>query len=243
MNRINFGPAALCWAIAAMVAPADSGAVQLFVNLNMEDRSQLEVHLDARDVPSNAVIRDVAFNVLFTNSTGASVTRSYDFYDQDLSTGLYRNLIPHEQEDVRRLQGDSFVYLIATLGGKQDGALPEVVEQRRIRVSGSPPPQGNPINLGVSPRQLSIVAFIPATITNQIRIVEPSFAVDWCLHWGADCGRAAADNYCRLRGYRRAESFQQAPDIGATTPTLVLGDTRVCAEEFCDGFAFINCVR
>jgi hypothetical protein len=27
------------------------------------------------------------------------------------------------------------------------------------------------------------------------------YSVDWCLHWGADCGKPADDEYCRRSGY------------------------------------------
>ena len=65
--------------------------------------------------------------------------------------------------------------------------------------------------------------------------------VDTCLHWGRDCGQPAADAFCANRGYAAAVEFVVASDIGAQTPTLVVGDGKVCAEAFCDGFAMIRC--
>jgi len=67
--------------------------------------------------------------------------------------------------------------------------------------------------------------------------------VDLCLHWGSGCGQAAADAFCQKSGYSKATEFKEAPDIGAQSPTLVLGDGTLCAEAYCDGFALIHCVN
>ena len=65
--------------------------------------------------------------------------------------------------------------------------------------------------------------------------------VDWCLHWGAQCGEPAATAYCQRVGYQRATGFQQAPNIGLQSPTLVLGDGATCNQAFCTGFDSITC--
>jgi hypothetical protein len=65
--------------------------------------------------------------------------------------------------------------------------------------------------------------------------------LDVCLHWGVECGAPAANAFCRSKGYSSARSFEIAYDIGAGSPTLVLGDGRVCSETACDGFSVIAC--
>jgi len=67
--------------------------------------------------------------------------------------------------------------------------------------------------------------------------------VDLCLHWGSDCGQPAADAFCQKSGFSKAAEFKEAYDIGAQSPTLVLGDGKLCAEAYCDGFAMIRCTN
>jgi len=62
--------------------------------------------------------------------------------------------------------------------------------------------------------------------------------VDHCLHWARDCGKPAADAFCRLAGFSEADSFER------TQPgqrSFVLGDQRVCSAATCIGFSRIYC--
>ncbi len=67
--------------------------------------------------------------------------------------------------------------------------------------------------------------------------------VDWCLHWGSSCGAPAANEFCRRVGYSHASAFSKADNIGAHSPTVVLGSGAVCNQAHCDGFQNITCVR
>lgn len=69
------------------------------------------------------------------------------------------------------------------------------------------------------------------------------FRVDYCESWGQRCGQPAADAFCRLAGFDRAEAFSKADNIGASSPTRTLSDRRVCNASNCDGFSSISCVR
>lgn len=83
-----------------------------------------------------------------------------------------------------------------------------------------------------------------AAMANQSKFTDPKLngrRVDYCLHWGAECGSPAADAFCRAKDFSRSADFKVAEDIGAQTPTLVIGDDRVCSAAACDGFAFIRC--
>ena len=77
------------------------------------------------------------------------------------------------------------------------------------------------------------------------QVFEPPLAngqrVDICLHWGSECGQPAADAFCKQNGFAQALEFTIAQDIGANSPTLVLGDGKSCNAPFCDGFAKIRC--
>jgi len=61
--------------------------------------------------------------------------------------------------------------------------------------------------------------------------------VDWCLHWGVECGRPAADNFCQQQGFRRAEDFSYRP----ARPTLVMGDRQVCNRADCQALENVRC--
>jgi hypothetical protein len=70
---------------------------------------------------------------------------------------------------------------------------------------------------------------------------ERGYNVDVCLRWGAECGKPAADAFCRRNGFRDAEVWEIADNIGATRPTITLADQRVCNQPQCDGFKSITC--
>jgi len=67
------------------------------------------------------------------------------------------------------------------------------------------------------------------------------YRLDWCRLWGTDCGKGAADAFCRLKGYTGAESWEIDPDIGLRSPTYVIGSGQICNQSFCDGFKYIVC--
>lgn len=67
------------------------------------------------------------------------------------------------------------------------------------------------------------------------------YRLDWCLNWGADCGKPAADYYCKDRMWTGAVDFAADPNIGATEPTMLIGSKQVCDQSFCTGFKYITC--
>lgn len=63
--------------------------------------------------------------------------------------------------------------------------------------------------------------------------------VDWCVHWGKDCGYPAARYYCQGQGYRYVHNFQKVSDVG---PTYIQGDRQLCRHQRgCDSFRYIAC--
>ena len=89
---------------------------------------------------------------------------------------------------------------------------------------------------------------IPERVLNgEVRAFElPEYGdsrLDWCFTWGNDCGEKAANAFCRLRGYTSATAFSIDRDIGATSPTMTVGDLGVCSDRSCDGFKRISCQR
>lgn len=68
--------------------------------------------------------------------------------------------------------------------------------------------------------------------------MDPGLPLDWCLDWGKNCGKPAADLFCRHRGYRTAVGFGKAAGAG---PTKLLKTGELCRNPSCDGFSYIVC--
>jgi hypothetical protein len=65
--------------------------------------------------------------------------------------------------------------------------------------------------------------------------------LDWCLHWGVDCGKPAAVAFCNRRRFSDVVVFR-AEKVGKSEPTRLIGDDRVCSgQDFCTAFAYITC--
>ncbi|MEX3006917.1 hypothetical protein [Hoeflea sp. TYP-13] len=68
--------------------------------------------------------------------------------------------------------------------------------------------------------------------------------LDWCKHWGSQCGAPAAELFCQQNGYARAVRFSIDPGLGAFgVPTVVFGDGRLCRAAICSGFRAITCAK
>lgn len=63
-------------------------------------------------------------------------------------------------------------------------------------------------------------------------------ALDVCLTWAAQCGKPAADAYCRQAGYGASISYQVRHD---SPPTLVIGTGQTCTGSFCDRISQVVC--
>lgn len=64
--------------------------------------------------------------------------------------------------------------------------------------------------------------------------------VDLCLTWGTDCGQPAADHFCKIQGYAKAETWHWEN----VESTVILGDGKQCSGKGrCGGFSFIRCTR
>ena len=70
------------------------------------------------------------------------------------------------------------------------------------------------------------------------------YRLDWCLYWAKQCGKPAADAWCDRKagkGGGFAEKFEKAVNIGASHPTYVIAERKVCNQQYCDGFQWIRC--
>ncbi|WP_417911188.1 hypothetical protein [Candidatus Electronema sp. PJ] len=65
--------------------------------------------------------------------------------------------------------------------------------------------------------------------------------LDWCLSWAKDCGKAAADAWCKAQGFELASKFEIDENIGKVSPTKIFSTGQSCDQDFCDGFKMIEC--
>jgi len=64
--------------------------------------------------------------------------------------------------------------------------------------------------------------------------------LDVCLRFGADCGKPAADAFCRAKGY--SDALHAVPDAEAGyASTRVISSDQICDKPFCRGFQQIIC--
>lgn len=63
--------------------------------------------------------------------------------------------------------------------------------------------------------------------------------VAWCRFAEHECGRAAANAFCRTKGFRYAGTLRRAYNAGQTR---FIGTGEVCHKAHCDGFRFIRCI-
>jgi len=61
--------------------------------------------------------------------------------------------------------------------------------------------------------------------------------VDWCAVWANACGWEGAHQFCRMRGFSRATSW----DVFFAGRTYVVGDDRFCQGDACKGFRHVTC--
>jgi hypothetical protein len=69
------------------------------------------------------------------------------------------------------------------------------------------------------------------------------YSLDWCKTFEHDCGKAAADMFCRKNGHLYALKFAKKNNM--KVKTMCIGDHAVCDPRHhgCDSFRFITCKR
>lgn len=66
------------------------------------------------------------------------------------------------------------------------------------------------------------------------------YRLDWCLNWENDCGKPAADAFCRAKGFPESIFYISDPGVG-TQPTMLIGTGQICNASFCTAFQMITC--
>jgi hypothetical protein len=64
--------------------------------------------------------------------------------------------------------------------------------------------------------------------------------LDVCLRWASECGKPAADSFCRAQGY--SDALHAVPDAEpGYASTRVISTDQICDKPFCRGFQQIIC--
>jgi len=70
--------------------------------------------------------------------------------------------------------------------------------------------------------------------------VWKKYRLDACLKWGSECGKPAADEYCKKQGF--SDSFYSVLDLErGNSKTRLIGTDEICDKNFCVGFQMIVC--
>ena len=88
---------------------------------------------------------------------------------------------------------------------------------------------------------LCLLLLAAPTIAAEARYKNPKvngYSLDYCRTWGANCGKPAADAFCKDKGYRNAQRFHVKKN---TPPTRVIGSGRICRDAGCDRIDWVAC--
>lgn len=64
--------------------------------------------------------------------------------------------------------------------------------------------------------------------------------LDLCREWATNCGKPAADAFCREKSFTESMHYVPDPEPGRST-TRVIGTDQICSGRFCTGFQQIIC--
>src|SRR5262245_21595485 len=73
------------------------------------------------------------------------------------------------------------------------------------------------------------------------RPTHRGYRIDVCFLFGEFCEIWPADTFCQEAGYVRAVAWSVEPEIGAQSPTIMLGSEEICNQWFCSAFKTITC--
>lgn len=108
-----------------------------------------------------------------------------------------------------------------------------------------PSPGGTASATVVPPSQAEAGLSAPqSTVHNSDRYESPvvgDYRLDYCRTADKECGKPAAQAWCKAKGYSRAVEWSVDRSIGALFPTSRIGDGSVCTSHQCSGFEHILC--
>ena len=66
------------------------------------------------------------------------------------------------------------------------------------------------------------------------------YALDYCREWGKNCGKPAADAFCKSKGHKSATDFKLKKN---SPPTWVINDRKACRSSGCDRISKVYCLK
>jgi hypothetical protein len=122
-------------------------------------------------------------------------------------------------------------------GAKDFRAEPNVGSYEPTRLAGSDQVCNQPFCTGFE----YITCFGPISLEQKFTPpVWHNYRLDWCLNWEKDCGKPAADAFCKANGFLEAIFYEADPGVG-TQPTMLMGSGQICNAKFCTAFQIITC--
>jgi len=76
------------------------------------------------------------------------------------------------------------------------------------------------------------------TITQYANPRVEGYALDICREWGENCGKPAADSFCKINGHASALQYKIQLD---SPPTKVISSGSICKKDFCDRINYVVC--
>ena len=183
----------------------------------IQDPQSIEVFLDGRGVPPPYYIGRMSIELKCKNDKAQNYIHPVDFPKHNLEPNYYRGVVVWPTQCLQLLGFGKYNVTLET--GKADKIAYKDGSISKHK------PEGK-----------------PSEITYRFDIpVYNGHRVDWCKIWGNECGKAAADNFCRKKGFVQALSYMKDENIGLHHNTYVINDNKLCAFNYCDGFRFIIC--
>ena len=118
---------------------------------------------------------------------------------------------------------------VESLNYYQDPQLKKYINDLQLKLKQNKNYNSNSTSLGTTSNNFSVLFNNPQT---------DGIPIDWCLTLRNNCGKPAADYFCKQKGYDGAISFEEAPNIGYTK---FIKTGQICKANFCNGFRFIKC--
>ena len=90
-------------------------------------------------------------------------------------------------------------------------------------------------------RQNCINSCLPGQteVFNNPQVVS-GFYLDVCLTFAKNCGKPAADYFCKWKGYDEAVEWKNKPN---SPPTMTIKGREKCEKDFCGRLVMVKCIR
>jgi PASTA domain len=150
-------------------------------------------------------------------------------YEQAASAVTAAGLVPARKDQPTNSQPTNSVIAVTPNSGEHvdKGATVTLT----VATSQAPPPPQPPVIVEISNPMVEVT-----TPQNKKEMV----ALDYCLNWAANCGKPAADAYCKSHNYAASQSLDKK-DNDPTTAVISTG--QMCTAPNCTRIVAVRCVK